>query len=95
MNIQDFDIKIKKYDKKKNLVIVNVLVQGEIEIRGFTVRYTTTKYSPSIPIWLASPPCIKGRLRTYFWIVEFKDPALWQLLEQKIITSAKEYTDIL
>ncbi len=93
MNIEDFEIKIKKYDEEKNVVYVNVLVCGELETRGWVVRYTTTRFSTNIPVWIVNPPSVKGRNRRMFWIVHLKNPALWQLLQKKIIDVVKEYTD--
>lgn len=95
MNIEDFEIKIKKYDREKNVVIVNLLVCGELEIRGYRVRYTTTRFSPNYPVWIASPPSVKGRNKTSFWIVRLKNPALWQKLEKKLIEEAGNYTNLL
>lgn len=93
MDIEDFEIKIKKYDRAKNTVIVNVVVLEVIELRGFTVRYTPTKHSTT-PIWLVTPPSIKtSRHKPYFWIVRIKDSALWQQLQERIVDYTKEYTN--
>ena len=92
LHIEDFEIKIKKYDRDKNQVIVNLIVCEELEIRGFIVRYTSTKYSTS-PIWIVSPPSVKGRNRFYFWIVNLKNPTLWESLQKEIINLVKEYTN--
>lgn len=94
MNIDDIEIKIKKYDRKKNLVIVNLTLLDTVEMRGFTVKYTTTKHSPISPVWLVTPPSVRGRNKMYFWIVRFRDSALWGKLEKKIIEMAKEYTNL-
>lgn len=93
MNIEDFDIKIKKYNREKNVVIVNLLVLGELEMRGFIVRYTPTKHSSS-PVWIVSPPSIKMRNKVYFWIVQLKNPTLWEKLQKEMIRLAKEYTNL-
>lgn len=95
MKIEDFEIKIRKYDQKKNLVYANVVVLGEIELRGFRAKFGETKYSIGIPIWFAKPPSVTGKNKKTFYIVYFKNPTLWQLLEKKIIDAAKEYTDLL
>lgn len=93
MNIDDFEIKIQKFDRVKNEVIVNIIVREDIELRGYTTRFTTTRYS-SNPIWIVSPPSIKGRNRVYFWVVRIKNPDLWKLLEEKIIEVVKEFTNL-
>jgi hypothetical protein len=94
MDINDFEIKIKKYDEKKNVVYVNLVIFKELEIRNWVVRYTETKYS-SNPIWLVNPPSVLGRNKKMFWIVYLKNPPLWKLLNKKIIDMVKEYTDLL
>ncbi len=93
MDIDDFEIKIKTYQRAKNVVIVNIVVKDSIEIRGFVVRFTITKYSPSYPVWIVSPPSVRGRNKAYFWIVKFKDSALWQQLEERIVARTKEYVE--
>lgn len=95
MNINDFEIKIKKYDEKKGVAYVNVIVHQELELRGFVARYGETRYSQSNPIWFVKPPSVVGRNKKSFYIVYLKNPTLWQLLEKKIIDSAKEYTNLL
>lgn len=91
MNIEDFEINIKKYDREKNHVIVNLLIKKIIEIRGFIVRYTPTKYSKT-SIWIVTPTSVK-KGKFFFHVVRIKDHALWAKLEQKIINAAIEYTD--
>lgn len=93
MDIEDFEIKVKKYDTVKSVVYVNVTVYGVLEIRGYVVRYTTTKYSHGSSVWMVSPPAIKGKNRRYFWIVELKDTELWKQLQELIISKAKDYTN--
>ncbi|MCL6096285.1 MAG: hypothetical protein M1444_01180 [Patescibacteria group bacterium] len=93
MEIEDFEILIKKYDKEKNFVILNLLIKDELEVRGFICRYTTTKNSPMYPVWIVSPPSVKGRGKHFFWIINLKNPALWQKLQEKMIEMAKDYTD--
>jgi len=95
MKIEDFEIKIKKYDEKKKVVYVNLMVCGELETRGWIVRFTDTQYSHNIPVWLVNPPLAKGRNKKFFWIVYLKNPMLWQLLQKKIIDAVKEYTNLL
>lgn len=92
MNLEDIEIKIKKYDRKKNLVIVNLIIEEVLEIRGFTVRYTTTRRS-AIPIWIVNPPSVIGRNKTYFWITRFLDSDFWQRLQEEIIRQAREYAN--
>jgi len=94
MKISDFEIKIKKYDEKKNVVCVNLIVFGELEIRNWVVRYTETRYS-SNPIWLVNPPSVKGRNKKIFWIVYLRNTPLWQLLQKKIVEVIKDYTNLL
>ncbi|MBI4100798.1 hypothetical protein HY439_03630 [Candidatus Microgenomates bacterium] len=93
MNIEDFEIKIKKYDREKNCVIANVVVLGELELRGFVVRYTTTKYSTTYPVWIVSPPSVKGRNNNYFWVIKLKNDLLWQQLSKKLIEEANQYAN--
>lgn len=93
MDIEDFEVKVKKYDRIKSVVIINLLINNELEIRGFVVRYTTTKYSPVSPVWIVSPPSVRGRNRKYFWIVRFENSALWEKLQSVMIRLAKEHTD--
>ncbi len=95
MTLDDIEIKIKKYDKKKNVVIVNLVVLGEIEMRGFVVRYVCTKDSPRAPVWVVSPPSVVGRNKKYFWIVKFLDSALWQRLKEAIADVAREHANSL
>lgn len=94
INIDDFKIIVKKYDKGNNFVILNLLICGVIEVRGFRVRYTPTKHSIN-PIWIVSPPSVKGRGGLYFWIFQLKNTILWQKLESRMIKEAqKEANDI-
>ncbi len=95
MNIEDFKIKIKKYDEKKSVVYVNVIAFDELEMRGFVAKYGETRYSQGIAIWFVKPPSVKGRNNKSFYIVYLKNPTLWQQLQKKIIDAAKEYTDLL
>lgn len=93
MTIEDIEIKIKKYDREKNLVIVNIIIEKALEIRGFTVRYTTTKRSPTTPVWIVNPPAVKGRNKTYFWVVRFLESDFWQRLQEEITRQAREYAN--
>ena len=93
MNIEDFKIKIKKYDRETQVVIINIIIFNLLEIRGFRARYGRTKYSPNTSIWIVSPPAIKTG-KNYFWIFVLKDKDLWQQLSEEIIKQAREYTNI-
>lgn len=95
MTLDDIEIKIKTYDRKKNVVIVNLVIEETIELRGFTVRYVYTKDSPHTPIWVVSPPSVVGRNKKYFWIVNFIDSALWQQLREEIADRAREHANAL
>jgi len=95
MQIEDFEIKIKKFDREKNVVYVNLIICGELETRGWVVRYTTTKYSTNSAVWIVNPPSAKGRNKKTFWIVYLKNPSLWNLLQKKVIDEVKDYTDLL
>jgi hypothetical protein len=91
MNIEDFEITVKKYDREKQVVILNLVIKQVLEVRGFRARYGRTKHSPTASVWIVSPPAVKtGKI--YFWIFEVKDSDLWQLLSEKMIRLAKEYT---
>jgi len=92
MKIEDFEIKIKKYDQNKNQVIVNINVCQELEIRGYVVRYRETKYS-SFPIWIVTPSAVRGRNKMFFHIVRLKNELLWGTLQKKIIDLVKEYVE--
>lgn len=94
LTIDDIEIKIKKYDGEKQVVIVNLLILNSLEIRGCRARYGRTKYSPNSSIWIVSPPAIKTRGGRYFWVVEFKDKDLWTKLEERIIKEVRTYTNI-
>ena len=96
MNIEDIEIKIKKYDRTKNYVLVNLLLFKELEIRGYVVRFTKTK-NTTTPIWLVTPPSVpigRGKYRKYFWITEFKDADFWEKLQQRIIHLAISHTNL-
>ena len=93
MNIEDIEIKIKKYDREKQVVIVYILLFGQLEIRGFRARFGRTKYSPNASVWIVSPPAVKTKNK-YFWIVEFKDSNLWKELEKRIIKDVRSYTNL-
>lgn len=95
LSIDDIDIKIKKYDREKNQVILNLIIYDQLELRGFIVRYTETKFSPYNPVWVVTPPSIKGRNKVWFHIVRFKDSALWQQLQKQIIDVANNHVNTL
>lgn len=92
MNIDDIDVKAKKYDREKQFVILNILVYGILEVRGFRARFGTTRRSSGSSVWIVSPPAVRVG-KNYFWVFEMKDLELWKELEKKIIYAAQEYTD--
>ena len=101
MKIEDIKIKIKKYDREKNVAIANLIISDVLELRGFTIRYTATKYSEGRSIWIVTPPSIKGSTKSkftnkfpYFWIAKFIDSDLWAELEKNMIQMAKDYTSL-
>lgn len=99
MNLEDIEIDIKKYDRVKNVVIVNLFVSKLIEIRGFIVRYTPTEKSPNQPVWIVNPPSIpvkgKSKFKTiYFHVIRFKDLKFWYLLQEEIVRKVIDYTNI-
>jgi hypothetical protein len=91
MNIDDLEIRIKKYDREKQVVILNVLACNVLEVRGFRARYGRTNRSPNASVWIVSPPAVRVG-KNYFWIFELKDNDLWQQLTKKIINAVREYT---
>lgn len=91
MNIDDFEITVKKYDREKQVVILNILVSGVLEVRGFRARYGRTKYSQDRSVWIVSPPAIRIG-KNYFWIFELQDNEMWQQLSERMIQAAREYT---
>jgi hypothetical protein len=95
MTIEDFRIKIKKYDRINQVVISNVIVCDIIEIRGFVTRYAELKKSPYASQWIVSPPSVrmKGKSNKYFWIVNILDPELWHQLQEKIVQAVIDYTN--
>ncbi len=93
MNIDDFEITVKKYDREKQVVILNILAHGVLEVRGFRARYGRTKRSPNASVWIVSPPAVRVG-KNYFWIFELKDNELWQQLSEQIIEKAKDYTSL-
>ena len=96
MNIDDFEVKIKKYDKIRSVVTSNVIVCNLLEIRGYITRYAELKNPPYTPRWIVSPPQIKikGKSNKYFWIVQILDPELWHELQQKIEIAVVDYTNL-
>lgn len=91
MNIDDFEIRVKKYDREKQVVILNILVQNVLEVRGFRARYGRTQRSLNSSVWIVSPPAVRVG-KNYFWIFILKDNELWQQLSERMIQAAKEYT---
>ena len=65
----------------------------QLEIRGFVVRFTITRYSPISPVWVVNPPSVKGRSKEWFHIVRFRDKELWEQLKKEIIVAARDYTN--
>src|SRR3989338_3127147 len=95
LTINDFDVEVKKWDRDKNVVIVNVKICGVVEIRGFQVRFATSRFTQRSE-WLVSPPSLplkkRGRKTTYFWVTEIKNKDLWDQLKKKIINTVDVYT---
>lgn len=95
INIDDFRIKIKKYDRIKSVAIVNVIICEMIEIRGYQTRYATLKNPPYTSQWIVSPPLIKKKkVSKPFWIVYLLDVNLWHELQKEIIEAVIEYTNL-
>lgn len=80
LTINDFKIDIKKNQGYQ--IIVNVTVMDMIELRGFRVR--KSRYGKGE--WWVAPPATPSKMGKYFWIVAFKDSALWEELRQRIIS---------
>lgn len=95
MMIDNFRIKIKKYDRTKQVVIANIIVSEIIEMRGFVIRYAELKKSPYTSQWIVNPPSVKirGKSNKYFWMINILDTELWHQLQKKIIVEVKKYTD--
>jgi hypothetical protein len=96
MNIDDFRIVIKKYDRVKQVVFSNVVVCETLEIRGYVTRYAELKKYPHTAQWIVSPPSVipKKKSGKYFWIINILNPELWHQLQQKIINAVVEETNI-
>ncbi len=93
MDIDDIEIKIKKYNREKEVVILNLIFYKKLEVRGFVARLTETKTEPRHSFWKVNPPCIKGKNNTFFWIVQILDKDLWRKLEERIIEVVKNYPE--
>lgn len=93
MEIDNIEIKIQKYDRFKQQVIVNLFFFHELEVRGYVARFTTTKYSPDYPVWIVSPPSVRQRNKKYFHVVRLENRELWKILQEKIVSAVKEYTE--
>lgn len=96
MNIEDFEIKFKKYESEESTVIVNIIICGLIEIRGYRAKFGYTTTSKYREIWFVSPPSVetKKRKKTYFHVIRINDLEFWKQLESRIIDIAKEHTGL-
>ncbi|PIY71578.1 hypothetical protein COY87_05435 [Candidatus Roizmanbacteria bacterium CG_4_10_14_0_8_um_filter_33_9] len=93
MDIDDIEIKIKKYDREKEVVILNLTFFNKLEERGWRAMLLETKTEPRHSFWKVNPPCIRGKNNTFFWIVRILDKDLWRKLEEKIIEVVKNYPE--
>jgi len=93
MDINDIEIKIKKYDREKEVVIVNLIFCKTLEERGWTVRLLSKKAEPHHTFWKITPPCKKIYGNKYFWISRILDKDLWIKLQEKVIEEVKNYPD--
>jgi len=93
MDIDDIEIKIKKYDREKEVVILNLTFFNKLEERGWRAMLLVTKTEPRHSFWKVNPPCIRGKNNTFFWIVRILDKDLWRKLEEKIIEVVKNYPE--
>lgn len=89
MKIEDFGVEIKKVNKKKKTVILNVILQGVLEIRGWTARPSTFSKNNGLKWWV-SPPCKQGKNGQWYWWVNFSDLGLWKELEALINDRVEE-----
>lgn len=93
MDIDDIDIKIKKYDREKEVVILNLIFCKRLEVRGFTARLLDTKTEPKHSFWSVNPPCIRRKDNTYFWIVQFLELDFWTQIKERIIEKVENYPE--
>jgi len=93
MDIDDIEIKIKKYDREREVVILNLIYEGKIEERGWTARLLETKSEPRHSFWKITPPCKKIYKNKFFWICRILDKNLWLKLQEKIIDAVENYPD--
>lgn len=93
MDINDIDIKIKKYNREKEVVILNLIFCKKLEVRGYTARLLETKTEPKHSFWKINPPCILNNNKSFFWITEILDKDLWKKLEEKIIETVRNYPE--
>ena len=93
MTIDDIEIKIKKYDREKEHVILNLIICKKLEIRGYTAKLLETKTEPRHSFWSVSPPCKERKDHTYFWIVEVPELDFWTQIKEKIIDKVKNYPE--
>jgi hypothetical protein len=93
MDINDFEIKIKKCDREKNKFILNLIYKNTIEIRGWTARFLETKSEPKHSFWKILPPCVKKGKNNFFLVCQIQDKDLLIKLEEKIIEVVNSYPD--
>lgn len=93
MDIDNIEIKIKKYDREKEVVILNLIYNNVIEERGWTVRLLETKAEPRHSFWKITPPCKKIHKNKFFWICRILDKDLWTKLQEKIIETVENYPE--
>ena len=89
MDIKDFEIEIKKIDKVKQIVIVNLVVKETIVIRSFMVRRSNYPLTNDL-FWWVAPPALQNKMGKYFWLVQFLDKNLWKQVECKIAEKIEE-----
>jgi hypothetical protein len=93
MDIGDIEIKIKKYDREKEIVILNLILFNKLEIRGYRAMLLETKTPPVRSFWKVLPPCVKKTKKEYFWIARFLDKDLWLKVQEKVIEKVKDYPE--
>jgi len=93
MDINDIEIKIKKYDREKEVVILNLIYKNTIEERGWTARLLETRSEPKHSFWKILPPCVKKGKDRFFWICRILDKDLWIKLQEKIIEIVESYPE--
>ena len=93
MDINDIDIKIKKYDRTKRLLILNLIFCKKVELRGYTAKLVETKTEPIHSYWSINPPRIRNKDKTYFWIVNVLESGFWLQIKERIIEKVKNYPE--